>query len=304
MNRCAFPLKPFALAPWTLGIGLSMMVSMSLEGAAEEVGATALETPARPVAVTEPSVVHSLRTRNLDVTAAGRIGHDLRFWLVRTSAGREALVATTAEGYLIRGKIYAPDGTLRLDTEGDSPLYLRPEDRRRHGLSLLTDAPLTAETDLRWRTPQSQGGLKPSVVSRAVWDHLGQATVIEEGQAGAPLVYIFIDPYCQYCHQQWSILREKVRQGRLHVRWVPVAVLSRSQGDLGVVQGLLDDPRPGTLAAWMRHQRIRSHDSEAAKRALGLNMALFQALRVSSVPALVYKDRTGQQVTKVGLNPF
>ncbi|MCB1771793.1 MAG: hypothetical protein KDJ31_19160 [Candidatus Competibacteraceae bacterium] len=47
MNRCAFLLKPFALTLWTLGIGLSMMVSMPVEGAVEEEGAAALETPAR-----------------------------------------------------------------------------------------------------------------------------------------------------------------------------------------------------------------------------------------------------------------
>jgi thiol:disulfide interchange protein DsbG len=302
MNRLFFPLKLFSIA--LLALGLSRIAGAPAGAAEETVVRVAPETPVRPAPPPEPSVIDQLRARGLDVTSAGRIGRELRFWLVRAADGREALVATTREGFLMRGKIYAPDGALHLDTEGDSPLYLRQEDRRLHGLSPLTGEPPTAETDFRWRVPQSQVGPKPSGVSSVVWDHLGQATVIEEGKAGAPLVYIFIDPYCGYGRQQWSILREKVRQGRLHVRWVPVAVLSRSQSDLGVVQGLLDDPRAETLAGWMREQRVKPIDSAATKKALGLNMALFQALQAPSVPALIYKDQTGQRVTKVGLTPL
>ena len=114
-------------------------------------------------------------------------------------------------------------------------------------------------------------------------------------------MYIFIDPYCPYCYQQWQALRAKVRQGKLRVRWVPVAVLSGSQSNLGVVGGLLRDPSAETLAGWMRDRRVRPDDSEAAKKALGLNMALFQALKAPSVPALIYKDKTGTLITKVGL---
>jgi hypothetical protein len=51
----------------------------------------------------------------------------------------------------------------------------------------------------------------------------------------------------------------------------------------------------------MRDRRVRPDESEAAQRALGLNRALFQALNVPSVPALIYKDRTGQPVTRVGV---
>ena len=76
-----------------------------------------------------------------------------------------------------------------------------------------------------------------------MWDQLGHATVIE-GKAGAPLVYCFFDPYCPYRHQQWNTLRKKVSAGTLRVRWVPVAVLTASQANLGVVGGLLADPRP------------------------------------------------------------
>ena len=245
----------------------------------------------------DPPVVERLRASGLDVQPGGIIGREFRFWLIAAKDGRRAFAATTAEGYLVLGKIYSPDGALNLDTEGQTPLFLDAEDRRAHGLARLTGATPTPATDFAWRTPGRRAAGPPGTV----WDLLGHATAIEEGRAGAPLVYIFVDPYCSYCHRQWEALRQKVQAGALRVRWVPVAALDRSQADLGVAGGLLADSRPETLAVWMREHRVRRSESEAAKKALGANMALFQALKVPSVPVILYKDKAGKLVTRVGV---
>lgn len=245
-----------------------------------------------------PPVVERLRASGLDVQPGGIIGHDFRFWLIAAKDGRRAFAATTAEGYLVLGKIYSPDGSLSLDTEGERPLFLDAEDRRAHGLARLTGATPTPATDFAWRTPGRRAAAGPP---GTVWDLLGHATAIEEGRAGAPLVYIFVDPYCSYCHRQWEVLRKNVQAGALRVRWVPVAALDRSQADLSVAGGLLADPRPETLAAWMREHRVRPSESEAVKKALGANMALFQALKAPSVPVILYKDKAGKLVTRVGV---
>lgn len=261
-----------------------------------------------PPATPDPAVIEQLRATGLAVQLGGVLGHDLRFWLVTDAEGRQAFIATTQEGFLIRGRVYAPEGALYLDTEGPTPLYGSERERRAQGLARLTGVPRRADTDLTWRVPNTPGAtpsgatvLGAMTPGATVWDQLGHATVIEEGRAGAPLVYIFFDPDCPYCHQQWDALRKKVTAGALRVRWVPVAVLTTSQANLGVVGGLLADPRAETLTGWMRTRRVRLDASEAAKRALGLNMALFQALKVPSVPAAIYKDQTGRLVRKVGV---
>lgn len=254
--------------------------------------------PPAPPASLAPPVVERLRASGLDVQPGGIIGRDFRFWLIAAKDGRRAFAATTADGYLVLGKIYSPDGSLSLDTEGERPLFLDAEDRRAHGLARLTGATPTPATDFAWRTPGRQAAAGPP---ETVWDLLGHATAIEEGRAGAPLVYIFVDPYCSYCHRQWEALRKKVQAGALRVRWVPVAALDRSQADLSVAGGLLADPRPETLAAWMREHRVRPSESEAVKKALGANMALFQALKAPSVPVILYKDKAGKLVTRVGV---
>ncbi len=306
------PLKNLADRPWLPGVGLAALIVASALHAAEKSPAavsvpetaTVSETvPVPDAAPPDPVAIEHLRETGVTVKRVGVIGHDLRFWRVTDADGRQAFIATTREGFVIRGQVYSPDGSLTLDTEGSTPLYRSEPERRAHGLARLTGAPLQAETDLTWRRPNKLGVADTSRTDtpRTVWDQLGHATVIEEGKAGAPLVYCFFDPYCPYCHQQWNTLRKKVSAGTLQVRWVPVAVLTASQANLGVVGGLLADPRPETLSAWMRARRIRPDTSEATQRALGLNMALFQALKVPQVPALIYKDPTGRVIRKAGV---
>lgn len=274
-------------------------------------GSTAFGAPAARSAESDPAppdppAVARLRESGLDVKPGGIIGREFRFWLITAPDGRQAFAATTPEGYLALGKIFSPDGTLALDTEGNPPLSLTAEGRRARGLARLTGQPLSVGADFAWRTP-GKGVAAPAAPAApagpkgTIWDRLGHATAIEEGRAGAPLVYIFVDPYCPYCHKQWEALRRKVDAGALRVRWVPVAVLTASQANLGVVGGLLADPRPETLSAWMRARRVRPDTSEATQRALGLNMALFQALKVPQVPALIYKDPTGRVIRKAGV---
>ena len=304
--------------PWLPVVGLAALIVASALHAAEKSPAavsvpetaTVSETvpasetvPVPDAAPPDPAAIEHLRETGVTVKRVGVIGHDLRFWRVTDADGRQAFIATSREGFVIRGQVYSPDGSLTLDTEGSTPLYRSEPERRAHGLARLTGAPLQAETDLTWRRPNKPGAADTSRTDtpRTVWDQLGHATVIEEGKAGAPLVYCFFDPYCPYCHQQWNTLRKKVSAGTLRVRWVPVAVLTASQANLGVVGGLLADPRPETLSAWMRARRVRPDTSEATQRALGLNMALFQALKVPQVPASIYTDPTGRVIRKAGV---
>lgn len=63
-------------------------------------------------------------------------------------------------------------------------------------------------------------------------------------------------------------------------------------------------PSAAALADWMQHRRASQQQSEAAKLALARNLVLFDALRVRSVPALVYKDQAGELVVKAGVTPL
>jgi len=248
----------------------------------------------------DPPVIQRLRARGIAARPGGIVGRHLKLWLLDLPDQRPTLVMTSAEGHLIRGRIYDAEGLLLIDMDAArQPVVRDPARRRQEGFPFLTDPPAAEAAAISTRPAQVSAG-----ASRAVWDQLDQATTIEEGRAGAPLVYIFFDPYCAYCHQQWTLLRRQVAGGHLRVRWVAVAVLSGSQAHLGSVLGLLRDPSAATLAGWMQNRQVAPDDSATAKTALGRNLALFQALAVPSVPALLYKDPTGRLVTKVGVTPL
>jgi len=292
-----------ALSPSGMGGSLAQAAEGrgSADAAADAAAAVASPRPEssqdRP---SDPPVIQRLRERGIAARPGGIVGRHLKLWLLDLPNQRPTLVMTSAEGHLIRGRIYDAEGLLLIDMDAArQPVVRDPARRRQEGFPFLTDPPGAEAAAIS--TPPAQAGAGGS---GAVWDQLGQATTIEEGRAGAPLVYIFFDPYCAYCHQQWTLLRRQVAGGHLRVRWVAVAVLSGSQAHLGTVLGLLRDPSAATLAGWMQNRQVTPDDSATAKAALGRNLALFQALAAPSVPALLYKDQTGRLVTKVGVTPF
>lgn len=302
----------YSLAPAALALALSPSgMGGSLARAAEgrgsaDVAADAAAAVASPHPESsqdrppDPPVIQRLRARGVAARPGGIVGRHLKLWLLDLPNQRPTLVMTSAEGHLIRGRIYDAEGLLLIDMDAArQPIVRDPARRYQEGFPFLTDPPAAEAAAVSTPPAQASGG-----ESEAVWDQLGQATTIEEGRAGAPLVYIFFDPYCAYCHQQWMLLRRQVAGGHLRVRWVAVAVLSGSQANLGIVLGLLRDPTAATLAGWMQNRQVAPDDSATAKTALGRNLALFQALAAPSVPALLYKDQTGRLVTKVGVTPL
>lgn len=309
MSRRLLKLLPTAWLALGWGIGLSGASPTSVRAAEGDAPVRSAppaalaesprqEPPPKDGLPPDPLVIQRLRARGIEAKHGGTVGRHLRLWLLEIPHQRPALVMTTAEGHLIRGQIYDAEGHRVIDTDATPPLVMDPTRRREEGLAPLTGGPAAEAASASASAPN--GGR----TGGSVWDQLGQASVIEEGRAGAPLVYIFFDPYCRYCHQQWWTLRTKVAGGHLQVRWVPVAVLSRSQSHWDVVRGLLRDPRAETLAGWMQNQRVKPDDGETTQAALARNRVLFQALKVPSVPALIYKDSTGRLVTRVGVTPL
>lgn len=253
--------------------------------------------PPAPPASLAPPVVERLRASGLDVQPGGIIGRDFRFWLIAAKDGRRAFAATTADGYLVLGKIYSPDGSLSLDTEGERPLFLDAEDRRAHGLARLTGATPTPATDFAWRTPGRRAAAGPP---ETVWDLLGHATAIEEGRAGAPW----------FTFSSIHIARTAIGSGKpsgkssggcaagalgAGGRAGPLA--SRPQCR-GWAAGRPAPRNPGCLDAGSAGATLRERGGE---KALGANMALFQALKAPSVPVILYKDKAGKLVTRVGV---
>ena len=197
-----------------------------------------------------PAAIQTLLDRGGRLAGRGVVG-DLPFWTIETPAGQQTYV-TSPRGLMIRGQVYDSGGLLKLDTTAAVPVILDPARQRREGLEPLLGGmdpvppPSAGPADGSPPAPALGDSLvavetlvRGATGPEAVWADLGQATVIEEGARDAPLVYVFIDLYCPYCHQQWRLLRQAITDGRLRVRWVPVVVLEASKRQLPRVLGLL-----------------------------------------------------------------
>ena len=262
-----------------------------------------------------PAAIQTLLDRGGRLAGRGVVG-DLPFWTIETPAGQQTYV-TSPRGLMIRGQVYDSGGLLKLDTTAAVPVILDPARQRREGLEPLLGGmdpvppPSAGLTDGSPPAPALDDSLatvetlvRGAIGPEAVWADLGQATAIEEGARDAPLVYVFIDPHCPYCHQQWRLLRQAVVDGKLRVRWVSVVVLEASKRQLPRVLGLLPPTDAEGLARWMTHHVGEFRADAQAKLALARNQALFGRLQANKVPALLYRAADGQVILRAGLSPL
>lgn len=262
-----------------------------------------------------PAAIQTLLDRGGRLAGRGVVG-DLPFWTIETPAGQQTYV-TSPRGLVIRGQVYDSGGLLKLDTTAAVPVILDPARQRREGLEPLLGGmdpvppPSAGLTDGSPPAPALDDSLaavetlvRGAIGPEAVWADLGQATAIEEGARDAPLVYVFIDPHCPYCHQQWRLLRQAVVDGKLRVRWVSVVVLEASKRQLPRVLGLLPPTDAEGLARWMTHHVGEFRADAQAKLALARNQALFGRLQANKVPALLYRAADGRVILRAGLSPL
>lgn len=53
-------------------------------------------------------------------------------------------------------------------------------------------------------------------------------SLVKEGNAHAPLLYVYADANCIYCNQLWTLLRTPVQAGKVQVQWAMVSFLKPS----------------------------------------------------------------------------
>lgn len=255
-----------------------------------------------------PTIQRMVRDHAAAVLGQGTVG-DLAFYVMQAGEQRQVFLLSPA-GFLITGQVYGEDGKLLLDTQRSQPVIPESDTQPaqpRHWKAARTaqgSSEQVSDADERALIQQAlQDSAGPSG-GEAVWQDLGQAVAIEEGLGDAPIVYVFFDPYCPYCHEQWTQLRGAVREQHYRIRWVPVAVLEPSRQNIGAVLGLLANPAPEALTQWMSEQRIERTDNARAKLALIRNNVLFKRLQSSRVPTLLYQDTNGEIVMHSGVLPL
>lgn len=311
MNNRLNALYAFILLMTLAANRLTAAESLAVPSSPPEPGVTVPPSAASAPLQSYPTAIQILLDRGHRLVGRGVVG-DLPFWRMETSSGPQTYL-TSPQGFVVRGHVYDSGGLLKLDTAATPPAILDPAQQRREGIQSLLDEPRSArpaETAAALPSIRNDALADAETLARgetgpeAVWADLGQATVIEEGDPQAPLVYVFIDPYCAYCHQQWRLLRQPVAAGALRVRWAPVVALDASKRQLPKVLGLLHAMDAEGLARWMTQRMVESRTDVSAKLALVRNQALFSRLQTNKAPTLLYRAADGQVIMRTGLTPL
>lgn len=146
-----------------------------------------------------------LQKMEADGAKVGFLGHayGLDGWIVADPEGSVSYVYTTAEGGLMSGMLFAPDGSL------ETMKQLKDYNGR---AAFGTQAAMA-------------GAEKSSSKSEKLYAEVEKANWAALGESTAPYLYVFINAGCDHCQEFWKGLEASVKAGSLQVRLVPYGSL-------------------------------------------------------------------------------
>lgn len=147
---------------------------------------------------------------------------------------------------------------------------------------------------------------KPEIAK--VVDQLNKTgQLIQQGADDAPIIYVFADPNCTYCHRFYEQADSLVKAGELQLQWAMVGFVKRSSAGRAAAILSANDP----LAALVENEAgfdestenggIAPADSIAdeVKTVLDAHAKQMAAAGGTGTPTLLYRQN-GEWVAKVG----
>jgi thiol:disulfide interchange protein DsbG len=132
--------------------------------------------------------------------------------------------------------------------------------------------------------------------------------LIVEGPTKAPVLYVFADPNCIYCHRLYQQTRALVAAGKLQLRWALVGFLKPSSS--GRAAAILDanNPEQALQADEARFDisqeegsvAPQAHPPAATRALLKAHLAAMRQAGGNGTPTLLYLDDSGHWAAKVG----
>ena len=150
------------------------------------------------------------------------------------------------------------------------------------------------------------GDLQPDKLTpETLWSQIlaHRLTYIQEGHRG-PIIYDFQDPNCPYCHVLYDNEAPLIEEGKLTVRYVPVAFLTRYSP--AEAAAWLQAPHPvaalkhfeqiveGAVQSGGYAQLPQARLSTKTATDLHTNLGIMQALGIRGTPAVIYQMKNGQ----------
>lgn len=180
------------------------------------------------------------------------------------------------------GKMITMDQVSKLQKEGGEVLDILKNTPPNPNASVTDNLPKEGDIVKQLKSPSEQ---MFADVESSNWVALGSTT--------APVVYMFIDPQCPYCHEFMKTLQKDIEGGRVQVRMIPVGFRDETRAQAALLLAV-----PNAQERWFRHL---GGDKEALPVTPGINeqgiernMAVMQSWKFNVTPLSVYRAQDGK----------
>lgn len=262
----------------TLLSGLSALVIMSSAVLAQT---TSAEAPP-PM----PAPLETLAKQGAQLRYLGRQGQ-LDGWIAIQNGQEQYFYVTPDREQVLlgllfdkTGKMITMDQVAKLQKEGGEVL------------DILKSAPRAEAA-----TPQSStaGDITKELKSPSeqMFADIEQTNWVALGNTAAPVVYMFIDPQCPYCHDFMKSLRKDIEGGRVQVRLIPVGFRDDTRAQAALLLAV-----PNAQERWFKHldgdQQALPVTPGVNEQGVERNMAVMQSWKLNVTPLSVYRAQDGK----------
>ncbi len=228
-----------------------------------------------------PAPIQNLVNEGAQVRFLGK-DHGVEGWIAIKNGQEQYFYVLPNDGGFISGILFDAQGKtvtinqvnrLRKQSGGEL-LDMLAADRPQSKISDVT------KTDkYEFKTPSEQ----------LYWD-IENSNWIPMGQAGAPMLYSFIDPQCPHCHKMMEDLRAPIKAGQIQVRLIPIGLKEETRAQAAF---LLATPAPEQV--WWKHMD-GDMDALPAKRELNQqgvqrNLSIMQSWKLDATPFVIYRGK-------------
>ncbi len=265
----------------SLLLSLSALVIMSSPVLAQTAGSAPKDPPM-------PAPLETMAKEGAQLRYMGREG-GLDGWIAIQNGQEQYFYVTQDREHVVLGLLFDKSGKMitmdqvaKLQKEGGPVLDILKGNPAKADASVTDVLPKEGDITKQLKSPSEQ---MFADIEGSNWVALGSTT--------APVVYMFIDPQCPYCHDFMKTLQKDIEGGRVQVRMIPVGFRDETRAQAALLLAV-----PNAQERWFRHL---DGDKEALPATPGINeqgvernMAVMQSWKLNVTPLSVYRAQDGK----------
>jgi len=150
----------------------------------------------------------------------------------------------------------------------------------------------------------SQSNHAQQVSDAAALQTISATTSGSYGQAGAPHLWMFVDPQCSYSVRGLQELLPIVQAGKVRLSVIPLSLLDHEDQGLSTVHAIamLTKPEDQMVQSWMSNDLNNGSTGKAVSR-LQANMAAASAVALKGTPTFFWRKQDGSLGRADGMPP-